>query len=339
MDKGNLIALFLIGAAATALLQMPETENTILMESSDNRTGQNKSNSADSSAENRVPVSEHPPRWWQTDSTLPFRVLEKNFCQIAQVTFGNTLSPEFRVCINNEGFRDENISVKNPEGNFRTAVLGDAVTFGLGVDNNETLPAHLERRLEYRTEMSHQTLNFGIPFMTTREEVMWFNLTGRRYEPDVVVLQYMENDAENLTRIDQLREKYYEPLPSNMSRARRSTIASRKAIRQERRERKNMSIEEEMETVEKYLNRLDRYSEKDDFKVFVMYYATEFSRRHVSYMREASEERDWGFMVSDLKNDSYTYSESFYLTPKGNNRTAAGLAVELEEKGLLEVEE
>lgn len=338
MDEKNLILAFVIAAVAAALLPFPDPAGTVeRKDTGDNEL--NRSNITDnSSPDNRVPVSDYPPRWWKDDSPFSFRVLKEDFCQIAQVTFGSQLSPKFRVCLNQGGFRDENVSVEKPEDTFRTAVLGDAVAFSLGVDNNETLPAYLERRLEDRNGMQHQTLNFGIPFMTTKEEVIWFNRTGRKYNPDLVVLQYMENDAENLTRIDQLREKYYDKLPDNMSHARRSKIAGRKAIRQERRERKNMSIEEEMETVEKYLDRLERYSEQDDFEVFVMYFATDFSRRHVPYMREAAEKREWGFMVSDLKNEPYTYADSFYLTPTGNNRTAEGLAEEISQQGFLEVE-
>lgn len=333
MNKKKIAIVFaLISLLSTVLYHFPSGQadrsgNDSIKPDIQNNSGQ---------SESKIPVSNHPPQWWKTNTSAPIRLLKEDICQKAQVTFGNQLSPVFQVCLNEDGFRGSNFDTRKPADTFRIAALGDAVTFGLGVDNNQTLPAYLEKNLNDRYGGEYQVLNFGIPFMTTKEEVIWFNRTGRKYDPDLVVLQYMENDAENLTRIENLKEGFMDDLRDNMSQSRKSSIASRKAIRQERRERHNMSIEEEMETVDSYLTQLNQFSKQDDFDVFVMYYATAFSRRHVSYMREAAENRGWGFTVSDLKNDSLTYNESFYLTPEGSNRTAYDVMKSLNRQQFLE---
>lgn len=306
-------------------LHAPDFESNGLSSDKEYRNDLNETNSESKGSDNSI-------NWWKEDDS-EIRYLKENFCQTARSTIKNNLSEEYRVCLNRDGFRDRNFSVEKPENSTRVIALGDAVTFGIGVENNETWPSYLEKDLQKRYGDSYQVLNFGFPFKSTKEEVIWFNRTSRKYDPDIVVLQYMPNDAQNISRVDELEEE----ISRNSShRGQEESIDAREqAIKIERMERKNMSIDNEMETVENYLGKLERFSREDDFNVFVFYHATEVSKRHLNYLNKSVREKGWILTVSDL-NKSSTFGNSFYLNSQGNKILASDLSRELGSESYLQ---
>jgi lysophospholipase L1-like esterase len=97
------------------------------------------------------------------------------------------------VSINSDGFRDEEYSVERNQS-YRIAVLGDSLTFGWGVEKEDTFEVLLEEMLsETRpTEM----INFGHGNYNTQQQVNLFKEKGLKYNPDKVVVFYFINDAE-----------------------------------------------------------------------------------------------------------------------------------------------
>jgi lysophospholipase L1-like esterase len=97
------------------------------------------------------------------------------------------------VSINSDGMRDEEYSVARNE-KYRIAVLGDSLTFGWGVEKDDTFEVRLEQMLsETRpTEM----LNFGHGNYNTQQQLNLFKERGLKYNPDKVVVFYFINDAE-----------------------------------------------------------------------------------------------------------------------------------------------
>jgi lysophospholipase L1-like esterase len=97
------------------------------------------------------------------------------------------------VEINSDGFRDEEYSPERNQ-NYRIAVLGDSLTFGWGVEKEDTFEVLLEMMLsETRpTEM----INFGHGNYNTQQQVNLFKKKGLKYNPDKVVVFYFINDAE-----------------------------------------------------------------------------------------------------------------------------------------------
>lgn len=325
MDGKTAAALFLVSfvaAAGTAEL-VAEQDKAGASNNKSLEQGQERERSRPENevAEPPTPEKQYQPDWWNEDSYRGVDLMKTNFCQESRIAVATELTPYYEVCLNKDGFRDINYSVKKPEGTTRIAALGDAVTFGQGVENNETWPSYLQRSLERRyPSQNFQVMNYGIPFVGTKQEVIWFNRTGRKYDPDIVVLQYMDNDPQNLTRVSELTTRYRNRLPENASESKLSQ-ANRRALKVERMERKNMSVEEEMEVVERYLDRLEAYSEKDDFEVMILYYGTQHTTRHLEYLRKSAQERGWELKLSDL-DQNQTFGSSFYLTPEGHNRTA-----------------
>jgi lysophospholipase L1-like esterase len=97
------------------------------------------------------------------------------------------------VAINSDSFRDEEYSTERNE-KYRIAVLGDSLTFGWGVEKEDTFEVLLEEMLsETRpTEM----INFGHGNYNTEQQVNLFKEKGLKYNPDKVVVFYFINDAE-----------------------------------------------------------------------------------------------------------------------------------------------
>lgn len=251
--------------------------------------------------------------WFRQNDSSDIRYLKSDFCQLAVSAIGGEME-QFKVCLNSEGFRDGNISQDDPD--VRVVALGDAVTFGVGVNNSQPWPQQLERKLDSRREYSSQVLNFGFPFKSTREEVIWFNDTIRHYDPDIVVLQYLENDPQNLTRVDELQEQLERNDTENILSPR---IERERAIQIEKEERSNMSIEEEMEAVDRYLEELDRISRQDDIEIVLLYYQTGPVDRQLEYMRNKARSNNWDFVASEAYNPENTIHDSFYLTPSGHD--------------------
>lgn len=98
--------------------------------------------------------------------------------------------------VNAHGFRGPEVERDKPEDVLRIACLGDSHTFGSGVADDETWPAHLQRRLETRfPERRIEVLNCGVNGYDTLQEEHWLREGVLAFEPDLVLLQYYVNDA------------------------------------------------------------------------------------------------------------------------------------------------
>ncbi|MBP9864913.1 MAG: hypothetical protein KBC91_00775, partial [Candidatus Omnitrophica bacterium] len=85
---------------------------------------------------------------------------------------------------NSVGFRGKrDTSVEKPESVTRILALGDSFTFGFGVADDETF----SRRLE-ETQPSVEVLNTGVPGYGIDQVLMLYRTLGRKYHPDVVLV-------------------------------------------------------------------------------------------------------------------------------------------------------
>jgi hypothetical protein len=122
---------------------------------------------------------------------------------ISDAILGQRLAPGYKgwfagvpVEINSLGFRDvRDYSLDKAAGTFRILVLGDSVTFGHGALSDTTYPYLLEQRLkQWRPEVKWQVWNLGVPGYNTSTELEYLKLIGQRYQPDLVVVGFFEND-------------------------------------------------------------------------------------------------------------------------------------------------
>jgi lysophospholipase L1-like esterase len=105
------------------------------------------------------------------------------------------------VHINSDGFRDKEYSLQKSDKS-RIIFLGDSLTFGWGVAQEDTFENILEQKLNqmYPTEI----INFGAGNYNTEQEVNLFIEKGLKYTPDKVVLFYFINDAEKTPKKSRL---------------------------------------------------------------------------------------------------------------------------------------
>jgi len=115
----------------------------------------------------------------------------------------HVLQPSKRVdyFINSEGLRGPEFPIKKPKGEIRLLAIGDSVTFGHLVSEDNTYPHFLEKYLKDNlADTSLRVINGGVNAYSTREELMFLRRKGIEYDPDVVVLGFVLNDASIFAR-------------------------------------------------------------------------------------------------------------------------------------------
>ena len=101
-----------------------------------------------------------------------------------------------QVSLNSKGLRDEEIDYPKPAGERRILALGDSVTFGWGTDQGDSFADRMEPLLQQRTGDHWQVINAGVNGYNTEQEQRWLQTEGLRYQPDIVLLTYVINDAD-----------------------------------------------------------------------------------------------------------------------------------------------
>ena len=122
---------------------------------------------------------------------------------ISDAELGQRLAPGYDgwfagvpVRINRLGFRDaRDYSIEKSPKTFRILVFSDSVTFGHGALSETTYPFLLEQRLkQWRPDVDWQVWNLGVPGYNTRQELKYLERVGPRYQPDLVIIGFFEND-------------------------------------------------------------------------------------------------------------------------------------------------
>jgi lysophospholipase L1-like esterase len=103
-------------------------------------------------------------------------------------------SVEYRI--SSQGLRDREFPVERPPGGLRIVCLGDSVTYGTGVDLEDSLPKQLERGLAERFPgRSVEVLNAGIFATNTSQQLAWYRHGVERFQPDLLLLVTTVPDA------------------------------------------------------------------------------------------------------------------------------------------------
>ena len=123
-------------------------------------------------------------------SPLIFRLAEDHAGRIPLGTSRKTVP--YRT--NADGFRDPDARRRRP-GVPRVLVLGDSFTFGWGVLDEQPYPQRTETLLRAQG-LDVEVINAGIPGYNTEQEAHLLDELMPRYQPDLVVLSYVVNDAE-----------------------------------------------------------------------------------------------------------------------------------------------
>jgi hypothetical protein len=79
----------------------------------------------------------------------------------------------------------------------RVVALGDSFAWGVGVELEDDYPQRLERGLNRLRREAWEVVNLALPGMNTRDHLALLEKEGFGYGPDVVLLGYVLNDAED----------------------------------------------------------------------------------------------------------------------------------------------
>lgn len=102
---------------------------------------------------------------------------------------------------NTEGFRDTEHAKNKPAGIKRTLVLGDSVTMGYGVE----WPAMFSTVVQAGLPANHEVITLAMGGLNTPQEVYLFENIGLKYEIDLLVVNFVLNDADFPTRYEASR--------------------------------------------------------------------------------------------------------------------------------------
>lgn len=103
------------------------------------------------------------------------------------------------VSINSHGMRDEEVLLAKSPAVYRILMLGDSLTFGWGVELEDTVSQRLESMFQNRG-VNAEILNTGVGNTNTSMQVAYFLNKGWKFNPNLVVLNYFINDAEDTPR-------------------------------------------------------------------------------------------------------------------------------------------
>ncbi len=96
---------------------------------------------------------------------------------------------EITYAINSLGFRGPEIAQQRPEGVYRIALLGDSVTYGTGINYDETIAYKLQEALAERLpKRTIQVINCGVPSTNTGQQVAHCVKRVLKTQPNLVLI-------------------------------------------------------------------------------------------------------------------------------------------------------
>ncbi|HYM10498.1 MAG TPA: SGNH/GDSL hydrolase family protein, partial [Bryobacterales bacterium] len=96
---------------------------------------------------------------------------------------------------NSKGMRGPERPYAKPPGTYRILALGDSFVDGYTVALDDRVTEQLERLLHAaKTPPRVETIAMGVAGYSTDQELLWLESEGLRYEPDLVVLLFFDND-------------------------------------------------------------------------------------------------------------------------------------------------
>jgi lysophospholipase L1-like esterase len=102
----------------------------------------------------------------------------------------------FRVTIDSLGYRGPDFNRHKTTGEMRVVLAGDSFTYGEYVDDDQTLPAQLERGLRTRCG-NVRVINAGLVGTTITDEAAMVE-RALSMAPDLIVVVFSENDVTDL---------------------------------------------------------------------------------------------------------------------------------------------
>ena len=139
---------------------------------------------------------------WRYDELLGWKHRENT-----TVTFSSKQRRFKALCTtNSHGLRDEEYSYEKPKGMLRILLLGDSAAAGLEVEKGEVVDSVLERLI--RLKRPCEVINAGVRGYGTDQSYLYLIHEGIKYDPDIVLYFFVDNDLNNNITIHDRRKKF-----------------------------------------------------------------------------------------------------------------------------------
>lgn len=134
-------------------------------------------------------TADRPPQPpYRLDEKMGFALLPD---QRASMPFAETSQGHYTLRTNALGLRDDRALVPKKSGVLRVLVVGDSMTFGVGVEREQAFPAVLERALAMSLHSRPvEVVNCGCIAWGQREEIGLLESLGPKLRPDLIVLEF-----------------------------------------------------------------------------------------------------------------------------------------------------
>ena len=106
------------------------------------------------------------------------------------------------IRLNNHGHRGPDFQVPKALDVFRVLVLGDSFTLGEGVRLEHTFVHRLQDLVRNRVSAKIEILNIGVSAWSTSTEAIYLEERALDFEPDLVLLVFVPNDANYAAKLD-----------------------------------------------------------------------------------------------------------------------------------------
>ena len=124
--------------------------------------------------------------FWQYDETLGWKHEPNAAAKFEHLDFS------IGVQTNSHGHRDDEVTLEREDGRRRALLLGDSFGWGFGVEKDEIFSERIEARQD-----DWEIINASVSGYGTDQEYLYYATEGHRFDPDLVILLYYENDIDN----------------------------------------------------------------------------------------------------------------------------------------------
>jgi len=101
------------------------------------------------------------------------------------------------INVNSDGFRGPEITKEKQDNTYRIIVVGGSTTYGSGVKDDETHPAHLQKIFDSKElDFKVEVINGGVPGAWSQNEVRFIKEKMIDYEPDLFIVYDGVNDIQ-----------------------------------------------------------------------------------------------------------------------------------------------
>jgi hypothetical protein len=145
--------------------------------------------------------------FWDSSSFRRLRVLPPHF--VENIPNGRATFIGVPVAINSYGLRGGEVAIPKPPHTSRILVVGDSITFGYGVREEDTYPQALERLLNANTSDSgdrYEVLNGGTLGGSLSDYHHFLTEKARVLQPSIVVVGLALNDILVYDKSDSISE-------------------------------------------------------------------------------------------------------------------------------------